>query len=176
MPTSTADADSLSEEHRKRSFVWTATHTWCTPSGKLVPTTSVQKQRLFLRSRFRQARLSGSIHHIITADDSEEITIHSKWLDWTWTLGQLFQQKESAVVASAIAKLRTRISGKFDAEVLLNELATMSKEAKELAKEVPFNHWIFTSPGAMIGATLVCLFILFCCWRLCWNNNAQPAP
>jgi hypothetical protein len=31
------------------------------------------------------------------------------------------------------------------------------------AKEVPFNHWIFTSPGAMIGATLVCLFILFCC-------------
>jgi hypothetical protein len=91
-------------------------------------------------------------------------------------LGQLFQQKESAVVASAIAKLRTRISGKFDAEVLLNELATMSKEAKELAKEVPFNHWIFTSPGAMIGATLVCLFILFCCWRLCRNNNVQPAP
>jgi hypothetical protein len=117
-----------------------------------------------------------TMDHIITADDSEEITIHSKWLDWTWTLGQLFQQKESAVVASAIAKLRTRISGKFDAEVLLNELATMSKEAKELAKEVPFNHWIFTSPGAMIGATLVCLFILFCCWRLCRNNNAQPAP
>jgi hypothetical protein len=115
--------------------------------------------------------------HIITADDSEEITIHSKWLDWTWTLGQLFQQKESTVVASAIAKLRTRLSGKFDAEVLLNELATMSKEAKELAKEVPFNHWIFTSPGAMIGATLVCLFILFCCWRLCRNNtNAQPTP
>ncbi len=50
------------------------------------------------------------------------------------------------MVASAIAKLRTRLSGKVDAEVLLNELATMSKEAKELAKEVPFNHWIFTSP------------------------------
>jgi hypothetical protein len=33
--------------------------------------------------------------HIITADDSEEITIHSKWLDWTWTLGQLFQQSEN---------------------------------------------------------------------------------
>jgi len=80
-----------------------------------------------------------TMDHIITADDSEEITIHSKWLDWTWTLGQLFQQKESTVVASAIAKLRTRLSGKFDAEVLLNELATMSKEAKELAKEVPFN-------------------------------------
>jgi hypothetical protein len=32
----------------------------------------------------------------------------------------------------------------------------MSKEAKELAKEVPFNHWIFTSPGTMIGATPAC--------------------
>jgi hypothetical protein len=117
-----------------------------------------------------------TMDHIITADDSEEITIHSKWLDWTWTLGQLFQQKESEVVASAIAQLRTRISGRFDAEVLLNELATMTKEAKELAKEAPFNHWIFTSPGAMIGATLVCLFLLFCCWRLCRNHNAQPAP
>ena len=114
--------------------------------------------------------------HIITADDSEEFTIHSKWLDWTWTLGQLFKQEESAVDATAIAQLRTRISGRFNAEVLLNELATMTKEAKELAKETPFNHWIFTSPGAMIGATLVCLFLLFCCLRMCRNNNAQPAP
>ena len=119
-----------------------------------------------------------TMDHIITANDSEEITIHSKWLDWTWTLGQLFQQEESAMVASAIAQLRTRISGRFDAEVLLHELATMTKEAQELAKEAPFNHWIFTSPGAMIGATLVSLFILFCCWRVCRNNNnnAQPAP
>ncbi len=60
--------------------------------------------------------------HIITADDSEEVTIHSKWLDWTWTLGQLFQQPENKVVTKAIAKLWTKISGKFDAEVLLHEL------------------------------------------------------
>ena len=115
-----------------------------------------------------------TMDHIITADDSEEIAIHSKWLDWTWTLGQLFQQSENEVVTAAIAKLRTKISGKFDAEVLLHELETMTKEAKELAKEVPFNHWIFTSPGAMIGATLVCLFILFCCWRLCRSNTSAP--
>jgi hypothetical protein len=31
-----------------------------------------------------------TMDHIITADDSEEIEIHSKWLDWTWTLGQLY--------------------------------------------------------------------------------------
>jgi len=35
-----------------------------------------------------------TMDHIIMADDSEEIEIHSKWLDWTWTLGQLFQQPE----------------------------------------------------------------------------------
>jgi len=91
-------------------------------------------------------------------------------------LGQLFQQPENEVVTTAIAKLWNKISGKFDAEVLLHELETMTKEAKELAKEVPFNHWIFTSPGAMIGATLVCLFILFCCWRICRSNNAATTP
>jgi hypothetical protein len=51
----------------------------------------------------------------------------------------------------------------------------MTKEAKELAKEVLFNHWIFTSPGAMIRVTLVCLFILFCCWRL-WKGNNMAHP
>jgi len=127
-----------------------------------------------------------TMDHIITADDSEEIEIHSKWLDWTWTPGQFFQQPENEMVTSAINKLRAKISGKFDAEVLLHELETMTKEAKELAKEMPFNHWIFTSPGAMIGATLVCLFMLFCCWRICHNSSltatlamypsAPPAP
>jgi hypothetical protein len=61
-------------------------------------------------------------------------------------LGQLFQQPENEMVTAAIDKLRTKISG-----VLLPELETMTKEAKELAKEAPFNHWIFTSPGTMIG-------------------------
>jgi hypothetical protein len=82
--------------------------------------------------------------HIITADDSEEIEIHSKWLDWTWTMGQLFQQPESKLVTTAIDKLRTKISGKFDAEILLHELEIMTKEN-------PISHWTFTTPGAMIG-------------------------
>jgi hypothetical protein len=115
----------------------------------------------------------GPHHH---SDDSKEIKIHSKWLDWTWTLGQLFQQLENEVVSMAIDKLRSKISGKFDAEVLLHELETMTKEAKELAKEVPFNHWIFTSPSAMIGATLVCLFMQFCSWQICRNNGPAAAP
>jgi hypothetical protein len=114
-----------------------------------------------------------TMEHIITADDSQEIEIQSKWLDWTWTLGQ---QPENKMVTAAIDKLREKISGKFDAEVILHELETMTKEAKDLAKEAPFNHWIFTSPGAMIGATLVCLFLLLRCWRVCQNNSPAAAP
>ncbi len=84
-----------------------------------------------------------TMDHIFTADESEEIEIHSKWLDWTWTLGQLFQQPESEMVTTAIDKLHTKISGKFDTEILLHELETMTKESKE----IPVNHWAFTTPG-----------------------------
>ncbi len=57
--------------------------------------------------------------HIITADDSEEVEILDKWLDWIWTLPQLFQQPESKLVISAIKRLRTKIASRFDADVLI---------------------------------------------------------
>jgi hypothetical protein len=112
--------------------------------------------------------------HIIMADDSEEIEIHSKWLDWTWTLAQLFQQPENEKVMKAIDQLRERISGKFDAEILINELETMTKEAKEK----PLNHWTFTTPGAMIEGAVLSLLLIFCCWRICRSSrkNTSPAP
>jgi hypothetical protein len=115
-----------------------------------------------------------TMDHIITADDSEELLIHSKWLDWTWTLGQLFQQPENEKVTKAIDWLRERISGKFDAEILINELETMTKEAKE----DPLTHWIFTTPGAMLGGAILSLLLLFCCWRTCRTsgNNTYPVP
>jgi hypothetical protein len=109
--------------------------------------------------------------HIITADDSEEIEIHSKWLDWTWTLGELFQQPENGKVTKAINQLQERISCKFDSEILINELEMMTKEE-------PPNHWTFTTPGAMIGGAIISLLLLFCCWRMCGStgNSAYPAP
>jgi hypothetical protein len=115
-----------------------------------------------------------TMDHIITADDSEELEIHSKWLDWTWTLGQLFQQPENEKVTKAIDRLRERISGRFDADILINELETMTKEAKE----EPLTHWIFTTPGTMLGGAVLSLLLLFCCWRACRRsgNNRYPAP
>jgi hypothetical protein len=69
--------------------------------------------------------------HIITAHDSEEIKILDKWLNWTWTLPQLYQQPESEVVISAIDVLRTYSgSGRFDADILIQELEKMTKDAR----------------------------------------------
>jgi hypothetical protein len=108
--------------------------------------------------------------HIITANESEEIEILDKWLDWTWMLPQLFQQPESKVVISAIDRLRTKIAGRFDADILIQELETMTKEAKVLAQESILSHWIFTSPGAMIGGTIIC------CWRVCARKDQALLP
>jgi hypothetical protein len=76
----------------------------------------------------------------IMADDSEEIKILDKWLDWTWTLPQLFQQPESEVVISAIERLRAKIAGRFDADALIQQLETMTKEAKALSQESVLSH------------------------------------
>jgi hypothetical protein len=80
------------------------------------------------------------------------------------------------VVISAINHLRTKISSRFNADVLIQELETMTKEDKALAQESILSHWIFTSPGAMIGGTILCLAILFCCWRACTRKDQSPLP
>jgi hypothetical protein len=60
------------------------------------------------------------------ADPDLQKMNHSKWLDWTWTVGQLFQQPENEKVTKAIEQLRQRISGKFDADTLIHELQQMT--------------------------------------------------
>jgi hypothetical protein len=110
--------------------------------------------------------------HLITADDTEETEIHSKWLDWTWTIGQLFQQPENEKVTKAIEQLRQRISGKFDADTLINELKQMTLESKS----DQFNHWDFSIPGAMIGGAVIALLLLCCCWRLCRQSKDATYP
>jgi len=68
---------------------------------------------------------------------------------------------------AAIKKLCTKISGKFDAEVFLHKLEAM-------AKENITDHWAFKMPGAMFGGSIVCLFLLLCCWRVCcWSGPAS---
>jgi hypothetical protein len=116
--------------------------------------------------------------HVITADKTEDKEVHSKWLDWTWLLGGLFQQPENKIVTAAIQKLCTQISGKFDADILLCEL-------NYLAKEVNPDHWTFTLPGGMITGAMIIFLIVLCCWMRCSQESqltnyptpsALPAP
>jgi hypothetical protein len=53
--------------------------------------------------------------HVITADDSEDMEIHSTWLNWTMTLSHFFDQKDSEQITKVINELRDKITGKFDA-------------------------------------------------------------
>jgi hypothetical protein len=60
--------------------------------------------------------------HVITAGETEDVEVHSKWLNWTWTLGERFQLPKNKIVMSMIQRLRIQISSKFDADELLQEL------------------------------------------------------
>jgi hypothetical protein len=81
-------------------------------------------------------------------------------------LGELFQHPENEVIIAATQKLRTQISGKFDADILLCEL-------NSLTKEVNSDHWTFTSPGVMIAGALILLIFRLSCWRKCCQGS-QP--
>jgi hypothetical protein len=36
-----------------------------------------------------------TMDRVITAEETDYIEVHSKWLHWTWTLGELFQHLKS---------------------------------------------------------------------------------
>jgi len=104
--------------------------------------------------------------------------VHSKWLDWTWTLGKLVQKPKNEIVKAAIKKLQTQMFWKFDAYLLLCEFNT-------LAKEVTPEHWAFTSQGVMIMGAMIIFLIGLCCWKKCCQGSqttsypmpsALPAP
>jgi hypothetical protein len=109
-----------------------------------------------------------TIYHVIRADETEDVEVHSKWLDWTWNLGKLFQQPENKAVTAAIEKLQTQISRKFDSDILLKELNT-------LTKEVTTEHWTFASLGVMVARAMIIFFIGLCCWTKCCQGDPTPA-
>jgi hypothetical protein len=56
--------------------------------------------------------------HVISANKTRDIEVHSKWLDWAWLLGELFQQPEKEVITNMIQRFLTQISGEFNADQL----------------------------------------------------------
>jgi hypothetical protein len=55
-----------------------------------------------------------TIDHFITADDSEELEVHSTWLDWTMTLSQLFDHNDSNQITNIVQELRNPMSREFE--------------------------------------------------------------
>jgi hypothetical protein len=104
-----------------------------------------------------------TMDHIIMANETEDMEVHSKWLNWTWTLRELFQQPENKIVTKAIKKIWAKISGKFDADTLLREL-------NMLVKNTTPNPWVFTSPGIKIAGAMIILLVRLCCWRKCCQS------
>jgi hypothetical protein len=103
--------------------------------------------------------------HVIAADDSDDFEIHSTWLDWTMTLGQLFDHQDTKQILELVSQIRSTITGAFNASKLLQQLDALDK---------PFqaDHWLFSMPAAMIGIVcLINLIILACCKTFCAKSS-----
>jgi hypothetical protein len=95
--------------------------------------------------------------------------IKSKWLDWTWTLAELFNHKESDAVIVLINQLRTQISGELNTDQQFQQLANIKEQALVL------DHWTFTLPGVKIMIVLIIMVTGICIWkRCCHQQPKQP--
>jgi hypothetical protein len=147
---------------------------WCTPLG---PSALITKAKTISAVQIKSGQAIKlnpgcyiwTMDHVIMADETDDVEVHSKWPDWTWTLGELFQQNKNEIITKAIKKIWTKISGKFDAIMLLSELNTF-------IKETPLEHWMFTSPGIMIAGALIFLRIRLCCCKKCCQPNPATQP
>ncbi len=110
-----------------------------------------------------------TMDHVITADDYDDFDIHSTWLDWTMTLGQLFDHQDTEQIMELVSHIRFTVSGAFDASELLQRLDTFNK---------PFqaNHWLFSLPAAMIGIVCIIALVVFTCSKTFCSKSSHSVP
>jgi len=110
-----------------------------------------------------------TMDHLITADESEDMEVHSTWLDWAMTLSQLFDHTDTEQITNAVHKIRTTMTGSFDASELLQQLDKLNQPFQS-------SHWVISSPAAMIGFALLISLLSFAIWKkCCTNSNIQTA-
>jgi hypothetical protein len=111
--------------------------------------------------------------HLITADESEDMKVHSTWLDWTMTLLQLFDRTDTEQITNAVDKIRHTMTDSFDASELWQHLDKIIEPFKS-------SHWAFSSLAAMIGVALLISLLTFTIWKKCctmpYTQPALPAP
>jgi len=67
-----------------------------------------------------------TMDHIITADDTNDVEIHSTWLDFTMSLAQLFDHSNSEQITQIVTELQSKITGAFDASELLQKFQILT--------------------------------------------------
>jgi hypothetical protein len=111
--------------------------------------------------------------HLITADETEEMQVHSTWLDWTLSLLQFFDHNDAEQIASAVHQIRDTTTGSFDASELLQNLDKLNEPLQS-------KHWIFSSPATMFGLFVLIILLSFLVWKKCCTkpptNTDLPAP
>ncbi len=115
-----------------------------------------------------------TMDHIITTEDSDNFEIRSIWLDWTMTLAQLFDHEDTEQLLQLVNQIRSTVSRTFDASELLQLLDSLNKPFQS-------NHWLFSSPAAMIGTVCIIALISFgiyskCCSKSPPTNTVSTLP
>jgi hypothetical protein len=90
----------------------------------------------------------------VTMQHSNDVEIHSTWLDWTMTLAQLFDHNNSKQITQLVTQIWSTVSGAFYTSKLLQKL-------DELEKLFQSAHGLFSSPAAIIGMVLLFAILLF---------------
>jgi hypothetical protein len=99
-------------------------------------------------------------------------------MDWAGKITDLFLYENKDTIHQAVQGLRNLYNGEFDATVLLDQLDHLTARGQEVKQDA---HWIFTSPAAMIGATICLLGFGYLLWSCCCRTSnmttvIQPAP
>ncbi len=142
-----------------------ATNQVCPKAGTLSQMTIKSGQSVTVSHRCHIPTMD----HLISTDESEDTEIVNSWLDWTMSLSQLFNHNDNKQLTAMITDLRKHINGNFDASQLLKRLDMVQK---------PFSadHWRFSFPMAMLGATILIAVIAFAVWRKCCALASHTAP
>jgi len=99
-----------------------------------------------------------TMDHLITADETDDVEVHSTWLDWTMSLPELFDQDDAEQITKVATEIKDTYSGEFDASELIKKLENI---------QTPFQskHWLFSSPLLIIGTLAIGILLTFYIWK-----------
>jgi len=131
-----------------------ATNQVCPKTKSTTPLTIHSGQAITVPSGCHIATMD----HLITADETDDVEVHSTWLDWTMSLPELFDQDDAEQITKVATEIKDTYSGEFDASELIKKLENI---------QTPFQskHWLFSSPLLIIGTLAIGILLTFYIWK-----------